>query len=570
MLRKIGRAVKRRLGIKPPAVPAVPLDTQIRALTIPPDLLKTDPEGWRAAAAAAKGVKVLIATTVTGFHHCSMLESVLSMALTLRGAQVHLLHCDGVLNGCMRVERADVPDPASIIDRKIVELLCPSCRNLGEINFAGLGLPIHYLGRLLEDADWREARELADGTPADQLSRVTLDGMAVGEHAHAGALRYFGRGDLNGIEAGEAVTRRYLEAAVLVVRAVCRLVDREKFDVACFHHGIYVPQGLVGEALRAKGVRVVNWNPAYRRNTFIFSHGDSYHHTMLSEPVDAWNGMRWNEAEEGRILDYLKSRWQGTRDWIWFHEKPDEDFTTYAASVGLDLNKPIIGMLSNVMWDAQLHFRTNAFSNMLDWAVETIRYFAGRPDLQLLLRIHPAEIRGTTPSQQPLAAELAKAFPEMPSNVFIIDAESPVSTYAAMAVCNAVVIFGTKTGIELTSMGVPVVVGGEAWIRNKGLTLDATSVEEYFRLLDGLPLASRMDPVQTGLARRYAYHFFFRRMIPLPFMVPGKKRAYEVALDHLSDLKPGRFPGLDIVCDGILKGDPFIYQAERLGLHDAA
>lgn len=556
MLRKIGREVKRRFFTKP------------NVLETPLDAVRVNPGLWRRARERANGPKVLIATLVTGFHHCSMLESALAMALTLRGARVHHLQCDGVLTACMRVERADIPDPEMIVEDKARAILCTGCQNTGERYFGGLELPRQRLGAHLTDADYADAQRIARETPLAEIPRLMVDGLAVGEHAHAGALRYFARGDLSGLAAGEGVLRRYLESAILVTRGVRALARQEKYDVACFHHGIYVPQGLVGEALRAEGVRIVNWNPAYRRNTFIFSHGDSYHHTMLDEPVDAWTGIPWNDKHEARIMDYLKSRWQGTRDWIWFHEKPDEDFVTHAQSMGLDLSKPVIGMLSNVMWDAQLHFRANAFSNMLEWGVETIRYFAGRPDLQLLLRIHPAEIRGTTPSQQPLAAELRKAFPEMPPNVFIIDAESPVSTYAAMAVCNAVLIFGTKTGIELTSMGVPVIVGGEAWIRNKGLTMDAESADAYFRLLDQLPLAGRMSVEQTRQARRYAYHFFFRRMVPLPFMVPGKKRAYEIMLKGLEDLGPGRFPGLDVVCDGVLSGAPFIYPAERLGLHD--
>ncbi len=567
MLRKIGHALKRRLlssGTPPAPNPVGP-----PVLTAPPDLVRKEPERWSAFLEKAKGKKVLVATTVTGFAHCSSLESTLTMALTMRGARVQHLQCDGVLNACQRVERADIPDPTTIIDYKVADVVCPGCQRMGEQNFGPYGVPRHTLGSLLTEADRAEARSIANDTPSADLGTITLDGMAVGEHARAGALRYFARGDLEGLEYGEAVQRRYLEASVLVVRAVQRLIDQEGFDVAVFHHGIYVPQGMVGEAVRSKGVRVVNWNPAYRRNTFIFSHDNSYHHTMLDEPVEAWRSMPWSDVQENQIMDYLKSRWKGTRDWIWFHEKPDEDFTAYAQSVGLDLNKPIIGMLSNVMWDAQLHFHANAFDTMLSWAVETIRYFAGRPDVQLLLRIHPAEIRGTTPSQQPLAPELYKVFPEMPPNIFIVDADSNVSTYAAMEVCNSVVIFGTKTGIELTSMGIPVVVGGEAWIRNKGLTMDASSAEDYFRLLDQLPTAGPMTKEQTALARRYAFHFFFRRMIPLPFMIPGTKRAYEVTLNGLDDLAPGHFPGLDVVCDGILTGSPFIYEAERLGLHDA-
>ena len=77
-------------------------------------------------------------------------------------------------------------------------------------------------------------------------------------------------------------------------------------------------------------------------------------------------------------------------------------------------------MLTNVMWDAQLHYRANAFPNMLEWVIQTIRYFIGRPELQLLIRVHPAEIRGNLPSRQPLVAEIQREFPRLPRNVIVI------------------------------------------------------------------------------------------------------------------------------------------------------
>src|SRR4029079_18891992 len=136
-------------------------------------------------------------------------------------------------------------------------------------------------------------------------------------------------------------------------------------------------------------VPVVNWNAAYRKQTFIFSHGDTYHHTLMREPTANWENMPWTPEMDHDILEYLKSRWQGTRDWIWFHENPQEDLERIAAELGLDHNRSWIGMLTNVIWDAQLHYPANAFPHMLDWVLRTIAFFEQRPDVQLIIRIHP-------------------------------------------------------------------------------------------------------------------------------------------------------------------------------------
>jgi hypothetical protein len=153
--------------------------------------------------------------------------------------------------------------------------------------------------------------------------------------------------------------------------------------------------------------------------------------------------------------------------------------------------------------------------------------------------------------------------PTLSDNIFVIPPESGMSSYAAMSLCNAAIIYGTKMGMELTSVGLPVVVAGEAWIRNKGITLDASTPEDYFRILDGLPFEKRMGPELLARARRYAYHFFFNRMLPLPFIEPkAGYPLFRLKLNRLEELLPGKSRGLDTICGGILAGTPFVLSGE--------
>jgi hypothetical protein len=326
-----------------------------------------------------------------------------------------------------------------------------------------------------------------------------------------------------------------------------------------FTHGIYVPWGIVGEVARREGVPVVNWNVAYRKRRFIFSHGDTYHHTLMTEPRDQWERAPLSAGQDRELAKYLSSRREGLFDWIVFHRARRQDADDIAKQIGLDRSTPIIGLLTNVTWDAQLHYPANAFPNIVEWLVQTCAYFRTRPDLQLLIRVHPAEISGFPPSRQPILRELHKRLPQLSPNITIVGPESDMSTYALMSLCNAAVIYGTKMGVELTSVGLPVIVAGEAWIRNKGLTHDASSPAEYFEILEKLPFAERLSEGQVARARRYAYHFFFNRMIPLPFIAPkAGYPIYRLKLDRLQQLLPGASEGLDTICEGILGQRPFV------------
>jgi len=162
---------------------------------------------------------------------------------------------------------------------------------------------------------------------------------------------------------------------------------------------------------------------------------------------------------------------------------------------------------------------------------------------------------------------LRNRLPRLAPNIIVVPPESGLSTYALMSMCNCAIIYGTKMGVELTSVGLPVIVAGEAWIRNKGITLDASSPEEYFRLLSRLPLQERLSAPQLARARRYAYHFFFNRMIPLPFIEPkAGYPIYRLKLDRLQQLLPGASSGLDVICEGILSKAPFVLRDRHVRL----
>jgi hypothetical protein len=102
-----------------------------------------------------------------------------------------------------------------------------------------------------------------------------------------------------------------------------------------------------------------------------------------------------------------------------------------------------------------------------------------------------------------------------------------------------------------------VVTSGDAWIRGKGLTIDVETKEEYHDLLDRLPELEPLDQETTDRARAYAFHYFFRRMIPLSSLDPaGDPR---VAISSLDELYPGQDPGLDTILDGVLHNTPFVF-----------
>jgi len=528
-------------------------------------IIKKDEADWLKTLENSKnGTRILIATSVGSHRSSNITESALAVALTQRGADVHTLFCDKTLPACMQCQYQSTRNIAKFATKGAKETgVCNSCFEYAERMYRDLGIKVHKYSEFLTTEEHQEADSISSQIPFEQINRFKYEDFDIGEHAISGALRYFCTGDLKQQPYAEEILRLYLKSSLLTMFVIKKLVDTYKYSAMIFFHGIYVPHGVIGEVARKKNTHVVNWNTAYRQKRFIFTHDDTYHQMMQYEPVSNWENISWSEDNENQIMDYLVSRESGARDWQQFNENANPSLEAARQEIGIDFTKPTIGLLPNVVWDAQLHYKANSFTNLIEWTIETIRCFIKRPDLQLLIRIHPAEIKRYSKSRQPLIGEINKVFETLPDNIFVVPPESKASTYTIMQQCNAVLIYGTKTGVELAARGIPVIVAGEAWVRNKGFTMDSSSPQEYFAILDKLPLSEKMNKQQVTRARKFAYHFFYRRGIYLPFVVKSKdSMSFDLGIKRISELAPGRSIGLDVICDGIINKKEFIYPAE--------
>ena len=516
-----------------------------------------------AARADANAPRVLLATSVGMHAASSIFDSYLGVVLTARGARCDVALCDAVLPACLGADFTWYPHVGQFARHGSRDDLCTACLAPAERLFGaeGLGLKVYRYGELLSEADRRRARALARNTPPGAVGGLMLDGLPVGEAALSGALRFFARGELEGGEAQDAVLKRYLEASCLALFAMRKLIAQERYDVVIGHHGIYVPQALVAAASHEAGVRFVAWNPAYRTGCFIFSHDETYHRAMLTEPVSAWEDLRLDEAKRTRLVRYLSDREKGTQDWIAFHPAAAQDSGDIITKIGLNPAKPVVTLLTSVVWDAQLHYRQRAFKNQIDWVLKTIAHFARRDDLQLAIRVHPAEVTGSLPSRQPIADEIEAAFPTLPKTIALIKPGEEISTYALAEASDAVIIYATKTGIELAARGIPVIVAGESWLRGKEIGFDCDDAEAYERQLASLPFGKRLNAKCAARAQAYAYHFFFRRMISLPGLRAASIQGspYEIEPQNLDGFAPGANAALDCVCRGLLNGSPFMF-----------
>ncbi len=508
--------------------------------------------------------KILIATGGGSYLSGVSIESMLGLALTLRGQQVHILMCDEVLPACFQSDIDWDRNEKKFAENGPSAIFCSACFKPSAKMYQSLGFTVHRISDMVSSEERIDIRKIVNDIRYKDIRYHIYDDIPVGEHAYAGTLRFYAKAELSD-PFSENILRKYLEASIISTIAIKRLCKKISFHRAVLHHGIYVPQGVFAESLIHLKIPIVTWHVAYRKETFMFSHQGTYHRTLMTEPVSIWEDIPWSEKLNNETLEYLNSRWFGSKDWIHFHRNTVFDKKILYDKLCISKDKPYILLLTNVMWDAQLHYPNNAFNSMLEWIKYSINWFIKNPELQLVIRVHPAELTGTLPSRQLVVEEIEKEFGDLPENIILIGPENAISTYILAEDCNAAIIYGTKTGVELAAKGVPVIVAGEAWIRNKGISIDVNTPLEYESVLNSLPFKERMPESEIIRARKYAFHFFFRRMIPLSFVKSNKHRItpFEFDIKDISELQSGKNRGLDIICDGIINGSPFVYNPEQ-------
>jgi capsule polysaccharide export protein KpsC/LpsZ len=181
-------------------------------------------------------------------------------------------------------------------------------------------------------------------------------------------------------------------------------------------------------------------------------------------------------------------------------------------ALSLDPSKKVYSLFTNLTWDAAIVNKGVCFSDMWEWVKKTIIYAKDKPDIQLIIRVHPAEIHLYRKTLERVGDLIRSEFPEFPPNVRVVDSESPVSSYALAELSDKVLVFTSTVGLEAAVIGKKVIVCARAYYRDKGFTIDPDTEEEYFKELDSdLPIAKKSIMEK---AQRYAYAFFFDTHIP--------------------------------------------------------
>lgn len=518
-----------------------------------------DPPEWKALRRIAAtedppapGAERVLFMSWRGWSTHLAIETVLAHAVLRRGGAPIFAYCGGRLPIC-DVMTVDAAPP----------MPCHSCREYaaGAISAAGFdSLALHDV--LDVGLSVKIARQRVAGlTTVEECERYADEGLPLGKLVRISVAWFLSRGSL--VDTPQIINtyRSFLVSGLVVARGLRAILERTGAERVFMLNGTFFAEAIMSALAAQRGLPFGTYEKGFIPDGIVMTPGAAA--SRLLVPEEAWDDARetpLTETEAEAIDAYLDERRRGGGALDNFWRNRTENPAQIRAALRLSPGRPLVVMFCNILWDSAVLERDIAFRSMGDWVVSGIVWASSHPDVDLVVRIHPAEVGlRNHPTRERMADHIAAHISVLPENVRIVEASDPTSSYVLMDEAILGLVYTSTVGLELAARGVPVVVAADTHYRGRGFTVDPTTAEGYWsdvdRILNSPPNGASRERARE-LARRYAVLFFFRFHHVLYAVHEAGRSRPEIRVDNASALDPGHDPPMDRVVDGILEGTP--------------
>ncbi len=419
-----------------------------------------------------------------------------------------------------------------------------------------------YLLKDLVDvgAEVKLARQrIANVRTVRECERFVDDGLPLGKLVRISVGWFLARGSLPDTIAVQDTYRNFLVSGQVLHRAFAKLLDEVAPERVLCLNGTFFAEAILRYLGEAREIGVSTYEKGFMTDSVVVAAGNAAADLIIDPQAWAEAASTPLTEEQREVLrEYVDGRQRGERTLDNFWPERVDNVGLVRDTLDLPPGRPLVALFSNIVWDSAVQGKDIGFGSLSDWVLATIDGFAERPDVDLVVRLHPAETRLVNhPTKERLADIITERYPTLPGNVRVVPPESRISSYTLMAEAALGLVYTSTVGLEMAVGGTPVVVAADTHYRGRSFTTDVDSPEEYWRAIDrllseGVPAEEAEG--RRALSERYAYLFFFRFMQHLNLVHEEGRGRPRLMYTDIDQLRPGRNATLDRIVEGITEG----------------
>jgi hypothetical protein len=411
------------------------------------------------------------------------------------GHEIVYVGCGGLLNShCVSMSAASVPFEAPPSAK---ERVCRMCRKTEKILRGQFSLEGPDLLDLATQEDLSLAEALLGSAEPSTWPLLVQDGVEVGKIALYEMLIQSKRGALEFDLAELARYRANLKNVIIVVRITQRFLDTVQPDRIVLYNALYSVHRAVCRLAELRGIPQyylhAGDNLSVRLRTLVLARNHAfYHYQYLRGQWSKLQGRPCPSDAMAAATNHLLEMARGRS--IWAYSTAPKGRVDLRREFNIAADQKVIcatmssdderfgGEVAGVLTPV----KSALFSSQVDWIKALIEYVKTRPELFLLVRVHPREFpnrRERVLSDH--AKTLQDALSTLPGNVRANWPTDGTSLYDLATITDVFANAWSSAGREMAWLGLPVVLySTELCLYPPELNYVGTTESEYFRQIE--------------------------------------------------------------------------------------
>ena len=490
---------------------------------------------------------------------------IIARALMNEGHEIFWLNCAKTMPGChVHWILPNVPS----------EKICNTCIERTSW-LHEMGIKPSSLGNYLTSQDYDDAREVEKQKDLIELSSWMDGDTPIGALAlssPASASRTLSIHDPD--PALEKSLPTAVASALLANRALKEFFQRHSVDGVVLHLGRLIPDQVAQHHATNLGIPWYCFETGSIPNSLrIVKNSTIYSRPFYREDWQKFKDHQLNRSESKKIAGYLALRRGNAKKNGLYVYSPEQTGTDELFE---ELSIPQNAKLTSLFTSSQDEIATLSATTDPDWIPvyqnqlqaigEAIEWARTNPDWYLVVRVHPNESSssnhlGIAGKKSMAALESFINQKNLPRNVRIVMPQDKVSSYTLMRVSKVGLVWLSTTGMEMATMGRPVVALDNPTYRVAGFTWNVKDFGDLpTTISEALAADEHEIKYRSALALRWAYHQDFRRSVDFPLIHDhGRMERVSLTFSNAKQLTRQAWPILGSIIDHITLDTP-LYQ----------